>query len=42
MCYWAVSENLFLIVYCPDKYLTQKMCDEAGHDSLAALKAISD
>ena len=30
----------FLIVYCPDKYKTQKMCDEALDDSLAALKLV--
>ena len=30
-----------LIVYCPDKiYITQRMCDEAVDDSLAALKLI--
>ena len=32
----------FLIVYCPDKRITQKMCDEAVDDSLAALKLIPD
>ena len=30
----------FLIVYCPDKYKTQKMCDEALDDCLAALKLV--
>ena len=29
-----VSEDPFLIVYCPDKYITQKLSDEAV-DSLA-------
>ena len=33
---------LFLIIYCPDKYKTQRMCDEAVDDSLVALKLISD
>ena len=30
----------FLIVYCSDKYITQKMCDEAVDDFLATLKLI--
>ena len=38
----VVSEYPFLIVYCPDKYKTQKMCDEAIDNSLAALKLIPD
>ena len=29
---------LFWIVYNPDKYKTQRMCDEAVDDSIAALK----
>ena len=33
---------LFLIVYCPDKYKTQKICDKAVDDSLATLKLIPD
>ena len=33
---------LFFIVYCPDKYKTQEMCDEAADDSLAALRLIPD
>ena len=31
-----------LIVYCPDKYIVQKMCDEAVDDSIAVLKLIPD
>ena len=42
MCDKVVSENTFLIVYCPDKYKTQRMCDEAVDDCLAALKLIPD
>ena len=42
MCDIAVSEDPFLIVYCPDKYKTQKLCDEAVNDSLPALKLIPD
>ena len=38
MCGRVVSEDPFLIVYCPDKYITQKMCDEAIDDFLATLK----
>ena len=33
MCDRVVSENPFLIVYCPDKYVTQKMCDKAVDES---------
>ena len=29
MCYSVIWEDAFLIVYCPDKYKTQRMCDEA-------------
>ena len=42
MCDKVVSEDPFLIVYCPDKYKIQRMCDEAVDDSLAALRLISD
>ena len=42
MCYIVVSEDLFLIVHCPDKYMIQKMCGEAFDDSLATLKLIPD
>ena len=42
MCDRVVSEDPFLIVYCPDKYITYKMCDIAVDDSLAALKLIPD
>ena len=31
-----------LIVYCPDIYKTQKMCNEAVDDFLATLKLIPD
>ena len=41
-CVRVVSENPFLIVYCPNKYKTQRMCVEAVDDSLAALKLIPD
>ena len=42
MCDSVVSEDPFLIVYCPDKYKTQRMCDEAVDDFLTALKLIPD
>ena len=42
MCDRVVSEDPSLIVYCPDKYITQRMCDGAAGDSLAALKLIPD
>ena len=42
MCDIIVSEDPFLIVYCPDKYKTQRMCDESVDYSLAASKFIPD
>ena len=38
----VVSKDHFLVVYCPDKYKTQRMCDEAVDDCLAALKLVPD
>ena len=38
----VVSEDPFLIVYCPDKCKTQRMCDWFADDSLAALKLLPD
>ena len=32
MCERVVSEDLFLIVYCPDKYKTQRLSNEAADD----------
>ena len=32
--------KIFLIVYCLDIYIAQRMCDEAVNDSLAAMKRI--
>ena len=29
-------------MYCPYKYITQEICDEAVNNSLSALKLISD
>ena len=40
MCDRVPSEDLFLIVQHSDKYITQKMCNEAVDDFLATLKLI--
>ena len=40
ICDLAVSLYPFLILYYPDKYITQRMWDEAVDDSLVALKCI--
>ena len=42
MCDRVVSEYPFLIVYCLDKYKTQRMCDQAVDGCLVALKFIPD
>ena len=42
MCNRVISEDPFILVYCPDKYKIQIMCDEAVDDCLAALKFIPD
>ena len=42
MCERVVSEDPFLVVYCPDKYKTQRMCDKTVDDSLVALKLTSE
>ena len=34
MCHKIISENPFMLKYCPDKYVTQKMFDEAVDDFL--------
>ena len=35
MCYSVISEDLCMILYCPDKYKTQRMYDEAVYDCLS-------
>ena len=40
ICDIVVSSYPFSKVHCPDKNKTQKMCDEAVDDCLAALKFI--
>ena len=42
MCDIAVSDDPFLIIYCPDKYNTQEMCDEGVDDYIATLKLVLD
>ena len=38
----AIPEDLFMLLYCPDKYKSQAICDEAVDDCLAAVKFIPD
>ena len=39
---YMVSLYSFLIVHCPDKYKSQKMCDEPVDDCLAVFQFIPD
>ena len=40
MCDRVVSKGPFMLICCPDKYETQKMCDETVDNCLAALEFI--
>ena len=42
MCDNVVSEDPFMLLYCPNRYKTQEMFGEAVDDCLAALKFILD
>ena len=42
ICDRVVSEESFMIIYCPCRYKTQNMCNEAAADCLKALKLIPD
>ena len=42
MCDKTISENPFMLKYCPDKYITQKMCDRAVDDFLPSLNFVPD
>ena len=42
MCDKIISENDFILKYCPDKYVTQKMCDEVVADFLPTLNFVPD
>ena len=37
-----ISEDAFMVVYCSDRYKSQRTCNEAADDYLAALKLIPD
>ena len=37
-----VSEDPFMIVYIPDRYKTQRMCEKVVDNCVTALKLISD
>ena len=38
----VVYEDPFILMYCPNKYKSQRLCDEAVENCLAALKFIPD
>ena len=38
----TISKTPFELKYCPDKYVTQKMCDEVVDDFLPALNFVLD
>ena len=38
----VASEDPLSIIYCPDKYKSQRMCAEAVDDCLAVLKLVPD
>ena len=42
MCDRAISEDPFMLIYCPNSYKTQRMCDKAVNDCMVASKFISD
>ena len=42
ICDRVVSEESFMIIYCPYRYKTQNMCNKAAADCLKALKLIPD
>ena len=42
MCDKIISENPFMLKYCPDKYVTQKMCDQAVDDFQPTLNFVTD
>ena len=37
MCDRVISKDSFLIMLCPDKYKSQRICEEDVDDSLPAL-----
>ena len=42
MCNRVISKDPFMLGYRPDRYKTQRICDEAVDDRLVALKLIPD
>ena len=42
MCERVTSEDSLMLVCCPDRYKTQRLCDKAVNDYVAALKLIHD
>ena len=42
MCIKAVSEDLYIIKHCLDRYKTREMCDKAADDFLPALRFVPD
>ena len=38
----AISQDPFMLVYCPDKHKTRKMCDEAIEDCLASFNLLPE
>ena len=42
MCNVVVLKDPFMLIDCSNRYKTQKMCDQAVDDCLAALKFILD
>ena len=40
ICDRVISEDFSMLVYCPDKYRTQRMCDDGVDYCLATLKFI--
>ena len=42
MCDRVIFEDPFMLIYCPDRYETQQMCNEAVDNCLRALKFIPE
>ena len=42
MCNRVVSGDHFIIIYCPDRFKIQRICDKAVEDWIAVLKLIPD
>ena len=42
MCVKPVSEDLYIIKHCPDRYKTREMYGKAVDDFIPALKSVPD